>query len=221
MQTVNLQPTPELTGTSPVGFSELLCPTNFPDRPMNRNQQTIEPKTINKSRAISYGNEALVSPKIEVVNGLTRALTLNTAAVGKLLRIRNPEHRAKAEKFWSNLAANRKLPGHCSRCGKKHDGQFRQCDVCREKLKHYKARRLVRREEYDPTKAMAMIYQMRREVTKLREIIKQMHRAKNRKYQRDRKQRKTLEKYHDAYPTITKQELSTMSSAYDEKARWA
>ena len=54
---------------------------------MNQNQQTIEPKTI-KSRAISYGNEALVSPENEVVNGLTRALTLNTAADGKLLRKR-------------------------------------------------------------------------------------------------------------------------------------
>jgi hypothetical protein len=185
---------------------------------MNQNQETIEPITT-KSRAISYGTAALVSPKIEVVNGLTRALTLNTAAVGKTLRIRKPEHRAKAEKFWSNLAANRKLPGHCSRCGKKHDGQFRQCDVCRKKLKAYKARRLVEREQYDPSKAMAMIHQMRRELTKLRELIQAVRRTKwngyNRGYRVGTKHGLELAKYADTLPSISKQELSTMNHAYD------
>jgi len=182
---------------------------------MNQNQQTIEPKTI-KSRAISYGNEALVSPENEVVNGLTRALTLNTAADGKLLRKRNPEHRAKAEKFWAALTAKRKQAGNCCRCGKPHNGQYRQCDPYRKRVAELKSKRRVK--QMTMAECMTMVIQCRREVTKLREVIKQIRRTKwngyNRGWTTGKKHGLELAKYADTMPTISKQELATMSAAY-------
>jgi hypothetical protein len=62
------------------------------------------------------------------------------------------------------------------------------------------------------------VRQCRREVTKLREIIKQMQRASNRAYGRSYKERRTMRKYAAAWPTITAQELSTMNHAYSHSA---
>lgn len=132
------------------------------------------------------------------------------------IRIRNPEHRAKAERFWASLSAKRKQPGHCCRCGRPHDGKFRQCDPCRVRVKIAKAKRQSK--EITLAECVAMVLQCRREVTKLREIIKQMQRAKSNAYNRGFKAGKKhgieLSKYDGAYPVITPQELATMNHAY-------
>ena len=62
---------------------------------------------------------------------------------------------------------------------------------------------------------VAIVKQCRREVTKLREIIKQMQRAHRYKYRRQWQQKRTLKKYADAYPEISKQELAQINHAYD------
>jgi hypothetical protein len=108
----------------------------------------------------------------------------------------------------------RKLPGHCCRCGKPHAGQFRQCDPCRVRVAQAKAKRAAKK--ITLVLLAAEVKQCRREVSKLREIIKQMQRAVNRAYGRHYRERRTLRKYADAWPTITPQELATMNHAYSD-----
>lgn len=69
----------------------------------------------------------------------------------------------------------------------------------------------------DMAGCVAMVLQCRREVTKLREIIKQMKR--HYEYRRNKRwqARRTLRKYADAYPTASKQELAEISHAYDAR----
>lgn len=143
---------------------------------------------------------------------LTRAPSLNGNGVGNFIRIRNPEHRAKAERFWDRLSEKRKEPGNCSRCGKPHSGKFRQCDKCRKRVAELKAKRRIK--TMDMAQCVSMVVQCRREVTKLREIIKQMKRHYEYRRQKNWKVRRTLRKYADAYPTASTQELASMSHAY-------
>ena len=51
-----------------------------------------------------------------------------------------PEERVRASVFWQKINALRKIPGHCSRCGKVHTGEFKRCDKCRNWQKGYKSR---------------------------------------------------------------------------------
>ena len=130
------------------------------------------------------------------------------------------KHLPKAERFWMAKKILRSDPANCGRCGQPNGNGFRQCDRCRDALKKYKARKLVEREEYDPSKAMAMIHQMRREVTKLREMFKASQRWNRKNYARGynagKKHGVVLAKYADAYPEISKQELAQINHAYEE-----
>ena len=51
-------------------------------------------------------------------------------------------HNDKARAFWSQQNKARHTPGHCTRCGKPHDGPRRQCDFCK---KYYQALRAKKR----------------------------------------------------------------------------
>ena len=62
-----------------------------------------------------------------------------------------------------------------------------------------------------------MVKQCRREVSKLREIIKKMQVVSRYKYNRQWKEKQTLKKYATAYPTITAQEAAEISHAYDTR----
>jgi len=155
---------------------------------------------------------------LEVGDELTRVPVITDLGGGKSIRIRSPEHRAKAESFWARLKVRRKQPGNCSRCGRPHTGEKKQCLRCLEYQGKYRGRIADKNMKLTAGQVVAMVKQMRREVTKLREIIKQMQRADRRHYQRAYTRRKTVEKYHDAYPEISKQELSTMNHRYDSNA---
>lgn len=169
-----------------------------------------KPSTNNNNRARS----AAAGLSLEG-GALTHALSPNGNGVGKSLRIRNPEHRAKAEAFWTRLTEKRKQPGNCCRCGKPHAGQYRQCDPCRVRVAALKAKRQMK--EMTLAECVAMVKQCRREVSKLREIIKQMKRhyeyRRNKRWQAKR----TLRKYADAYPQISKQEAAQISHAYESE----
>ena len=138
------------------------------------------------------------------------------SGVGKS-RIRNPEHRAKAEAFWQNLKSRRQQPGNCCRCGRSHAGSFRQCDPCRQRVAASKLKRQAK--ALTLADCVAMVRQCRREVTKLREIIKQMRRVKSNAYGRGyvagTKHGITVAKYHDTVPDISGQELAQINHAYD------
>jgi len=167
-----------------------------------------KPLTKNNNRAQS----AAAGLSLES-GALTHALSPNGNGVGHSLRIRNPEHRAKAEAFWSRLSEKRKQPGNCCRCGKPHNGEYRQCDPCRGRVAALKAKRQVK--QMTLAECVAMVKQCRREVTKLREIIKQMKRHYEYRRNKHWQARRTLHKYADAYPEISKQEAAHISHAYD------
>lgn len=135
------------------------------------------------------------------------------------VRIRNPEHRAKAVRFWDNLAAKRKLPGHCCRCGKPHGGEFRQCDPCRVRVANAKARRQTK--ELTLAHCVVMVKQCRKETTKLRMLIKQMQTAQRRDYtrgyQRGIKTGREQGRYGDTIHSLTAQELSQISHRYQNE----
>ena len=123
--------------------------------------------------------------------------------------------RAKAEAFWSALAERRKQPGNCVRCGKPNAAETRQCPKCLAYQAKYRGRLQDKNEKLTAGMVVAIVKQCRREVTKLREIIKQMQRAHRAKNHRQWQQKRTLKKYADAYPEISKQELSQINHAYE------
>lgn len=64
-----------------------------------------------------------------------------------------------------------------------------------EYQRRYKLRLLVKRQEYSPAECVAMVKQCRREVSKLREIIKKMQAAQRYKYNREWKEKQMRRKY--------------------------
>ena len=147
--------------------------------------------------------------------GLTRAPNITVTGGGQSQRQRDPEHRAKAEAFLSALAERRKQPGNCGRCGKPNSAETRQCPKCLAYQAKYRGRLQDKNEKLTAGMVVAIVKQCRREVTKLREIIKQMQRAHRAKNHRQWKEKRTIKKYADAYSEISKQELSQINHAYE------
>lgn len=209
---MNLQ-TNNRTADAPPGS---LHPVVVPILPDTRIQGEPNGKTKPLTKNIYRAQSAAAGLSLEG-GALTHALSPNGNGVGNSLRIRNPEHRAKAERFWENLSAKRKQPGNCCRCGKPHDGEYRQCDKCRVRVAALKSKRQAK--GMTLAECVVMVNQCRREVTKLRELIKQVRRTKwnayNRGYTAGKKHGLEVEKYHNTLPEISKQELATMNHAYD------
>lgn len=106
---------------------------------------------------------------------------------------------------------------NCGRCGKPNSNGHRQCDRCRAYAVEYKAR--MRGDIYDAQQAAGMIVQMRRELSRLRATITNMANDRRRSYAKGYAKGfetgKTTAKYFDTLPEMSKQELSTISHAYD------
>lgn len=152
--------------------------------------------------------------------GLTRAPRITGSSVGTSYtqkrqdRLKRPAFVA----FTTERARLRKLPGHCSRCAKPSDSGKGQCLACLAYQAKYRARVHGRdwkdAERVTPAQAIAAIAQLRKEMDLMQHRIAQMQREARRRYQREWNARKVLNKYADAYPTITKQELSEINHAY-------
>lgn len=127
----------------------------------------------------------------------------------------SPKRAAKRTRFFAALTERRQQPGHCCRCGRKHDGKTKQCEKCLAYQARYRGRLADKNEKLTACMVVAMVKQMRREVTKLRGIIKQMQRVHRTRQQRDYLARRTVRKYADAYQPISSQELATMNHAYE------
>jgi len=173
-----------------------------------------KPTTINNK---TFAQRTATGLSIEDGDGLTRLPNITVSGGGQS-RPRSPEHRAKAEAFWSALAERRKQPGNCVRCGKPNTAETRQCPKCLAYQAKYRGRLQDKNEKLTAGMVVAIVKQCRREVTKLREIIKQMQRAHRAKNHRQWQQKRTLKKYADAYPEISKQELASINHAYDNDA---
>lgn len=123
------------------------------------------------------------------------------------------------KRFAAGRMAVRKLPGHCGRCGKVHAAATRQCPQCLAYQSRYRGQLSEANPKLTAGVIVAMVKQCRREVSKLREIIKQMKLVKsehyNAGYRAGLRQRRDAGKYVDAMPTISRQELSEISHVYD------
>ena len=129
---------------------------------------------------------------------------------------------AKASAFWARKAELRKQPGHCPRCARAHAGPHRQCPACLAKAAERRQRERVRpiTNAADITSEMD---QFRRELNKLRVMVRNMADARRESYLRGfmsgqrnyrRNRNKHLKRYFDAYPTASTQELAQISHAY-------
>ena len=188
----------------------LVVPSNFTRLTVENKQ----PKTNHSACESAAVNGCLRGKTVPDEDGsdllTSRKTSIKTESVGK-------SHSVKAVAFWSRLAARRSQPGNCGRCGRPNPNGGRACPKCREYQQRYKLRLKEKAREYTPTECVAMVKQCRREVSKLREIIKKMQAVSRYKYNRQWKEKQTLKKYADAYPTITAQEAAEISHAYDTR----
>jgi hypothetical protein len=116
--------------------------------------------------------------------------------------------------YHEKLEALRRDPKNCGRCGKPNSNGHKQCDKCREYQRRYKIRLKEKAREWTPAECVAMVRQCRREVSKLRGMIKQMQRVSKYKQRREWMLKKLRTKYANAFKEISKQELAEINHAY-------
>ena len=126
----------------------------------------------------------------------------------------------KSMAFFAALQARRQTPGNCRRCGKPHPDKTRKiCAKCR-----------VHHNEYYRRKTQAAqgvnIVELQRRVASLEHELARMLIDRRATYAKGYHAGKTWKRTAslqmrnlEAYPTITKQELSTMNHAYEETER--
>jgi hypothetical protein len=131
---------------------------------------------------------------------------------------------AKARAYHAKLAAIRKMPGNCGRCGKPNANGRKQCDNCRAYSAAYKAgKRIVQAKEAlnkNPILLTALIRRiesLEATVAKI-DLWKEYTGTKVRTYNRrmaqlKRRKAEAVARY-DAMPRMSMQELATMSHAY-------
>jgi hypothetical protein len=102
---------------------------------------------------------------------------------------------SNARAFFAALAEKRKQPENCGRCGKPNANGKRRCDRCREYHARYKLRQKAKEKSWTVEECVGIVKQCRREVSKLREIIKKMQAVSRYKYNREYKRKSMLRKY--------------------------
>jgi hypothetical protein len=143
--------------------------------------------------------------------GLPRVICANTGrAESEAERGALPQ---KAREFHARIAAARKLPGNCGRCGKPNANGHRQCDRCRAYSKKYK---LAQSQEPVTVDVKALRHLTAR-VASLELSVARLQLDARTAYKRGYRTGQRIEqKRRDCYepPNITKAELSTMNHAY-------
>lgn len=140
--------------------------------------------------------------------------TLTTVRNGRF----TPEQLAKAKAFWQRKQALRKLPGNCGRCGHPNDNpEYAHCERCREYGKRYK----TSHQHETITVDRKALETLEKRVSSLEHALSRIQlnqrEAYKRGYAKGRAEKARLRRrfrYFDAYPSITKQELSTINHAY-------
>ena len=119
----------------------------------------------------------------------------------------------KARDFHARVAALRKLPGNCSRCGKPNKSEYRTCDPCRGYQKKYKSKVKQNPVVVDQT---ALDVLTRRIASVEHELARMQVDARHRYLCGYRAGQRHERKRRDAYepPTMSKQEAASMNHAY-------
>jgi hypothetical protein len=182
--------------------------------------------TMNFSPAANLGEPMDIKP---TTKQQTRALSAKGLSLegGELLASRitigsgggNSKRAKRAAGFFAERMQVRKQAGHCTRCARVSDSGKRQCLACLDYQEKYRKRMRGKEwrtaEKFTPSQMIAAVVQLRRELDALQKTIKAMQAEHRRRYKREWTARRVLNKYADAYPTISKQELSEINHAYD------
>ena len=120
---------------------------------------------------------------------------------------------SKSQHFFARVLARRQTPGNCVRCGHKNpEPKHKTCPRCLEAVRR-------RKKNNQPP---AQIAGMLRRIASLEYAVANLQLTANGRYQKGyaagkKAALKPHRKYLDAYPRISKQELSTMNHAYDAR----
>ena len=124
-----------------------------------------------------------------------------------------PSKSTKSKDFFARLLARRQTPGNCVRCGHNNpEPKYKTCPRCLEAV----ARR--KKSKQPPQEIAGML----RRIASLEYAVANLQLHGNRRYANGynaglRKANKKAARYLEAYPSITRQELSTMNHAYESR----
>jgi hypothetical protein len=124
---------------------------------------------------------------------------------------------------FQRLEAMRTLPGHCRRCGKRNANGLAYCDRCRQYHAEYRLRK--RAERFNaPTEVVRELAQFRRELSRLRAMVKAMGSERRRAYKTGyraglKARRARFVRSAWVPPTMSRQELAEINHAYDHEPR--
>ncbi len=142
--------------------------------------------------------------------------SIKTEHGGKLYRIA-PAQLAKAQAYWSRKSAQRRQPGNCGRCGNPNpDATHAHCSSCRAYQQRRKSALRIKPVTVDAT----VLSKLERRIAAMEHNFAMMRINERAVYKRGYlagKKSMASARYFDAYPTITKQELSSMNHAYASK----
>ena len=120
----------------------------------------------------------------------------------------------KAKNFWFEKVELRKNPENCGRCGKPNPSKtHKHCEACRE----YQKRRKLSKQSKPITVESNQLDNLNRRVSSLEHAVTLLQLANRKIHQRYynlKQKQRNKNKYFDAYPNITKQELSSINHAY-------
>lgn len=140
--------------------------------------------------------------------GITETIGTESARADSLHSVVAPSEKSKA--FFARLLARRQTPGNCVRCGHKNpQPKYKTCPRCLAAVER-------RKKEAKPTVETHAVVK-RIESLEMAVANLQLSHAKiyNRAYHAGKRAAmKPHRKYFDAYPKISKQELSTMNHSY-------
>ena len=124
-----------------------------------------------------------------------------------------PSESQKSKDFFARLLVRRQTPGNCVRCGHKNpEPKYKTCPRCLAAVSR-------RKKNNQPPEQIAG---MLRRIASLEYAVANLQLTANGRYQKGyaagkKAALKPCRKYFDAYPPISKQELSTMNHAYDRQ----
>lgn len=193
---------------------------------------TISPSLTAADREKSGG-----AAKHETINNACAASALSGLAsagsvpehVGRASAVTKPRDGgnslpAQARAYHAKIAALRKQPGNCGRCGKPNTNGHKRCDRCRAYEKQYKTAKRLQGVDVTPLTVAQLVRRVQTlemAVARLelwREYKGHLVRKVTRKSAAIQQERRKAAARLDAMPRITEQELATMNHAYDNEA---
>ena len=153
------------------------------------------------------------------VRGDTALSRISSRAIeaqgGEKLSKDQRRRKRKAMAFFAKLQQRRQIPGNCRRCGKHHPDKSKKiCAKCRAHHNEYYRRKAQAAQGVNIVELQRRVASLENELARML-IDRRAAYAKGYTAGTRRKAKAQADnRYFDAYPTISAQELSTMNHAY-------